>query len=178
MTHGRADEAEPDRRRHRGQGDRRGSDADATCRRRRRSRWSRRRRCRWASCSTIFIHKYPKRTVLGFTMMVTQSFLYNAIFFTYALVLENFYGIAKDQTGYYFFPFAIGNLLGPLLLGPPVRHRRPPEDDLRRRTASPAWCSPCRPACSTPASLNADDPGRSSGACRSSSPPPGPPRPT
>ena len=66
----------------------------------------------------IFIFKYPKRTVLGFTMMVTQSFLYNAIFFTYALVLENFYGIAKDQTGYYFFPFAIGNLLGPLILGP------------------------------------------------------------
>lgn len=65
----------------------------------------------------IFIKVYPKRSVLGFTMMVTQSFLYNAIFFTYALVLENFYGIAKDQTGYYFFPFALGNLLGPLLLG-------------------------------------------------------------
>ena len=52
----------------------------------------------------IFLKKYPRRTILGFTMMVTQSFLYNAIFFTYALVLENFYGIAKDQTGYYFFP--------------------------------------------------------------------------
>ena len=66
----------------------------------------------------IFLKVYPKRTLLGFTMMVTQSFLYNAIFFTYALVLENFYGIAKDQTGYYFFPFAIGNLAGPLILGP------------------------------------------------------------
>ncbi len=66
----------------------------------------------------IFIRKYPRRTILGFTMMVTQSFLYNAIFFTYALVLENFYAIPKDQTGYCFFPFAIGNLLGPLILGP------------------------------------------------------------
>ena len=66
----------------------------------------------------IFVKKYPRRTILGFTMMVTQSFLYNAIFFTYALVLENFYGIAKDHTGYYFFPFAIGNLVGPLVLGP------------------------------------------------------------
>ena len=66
----------------------------------------------------IFVLKYPKRTVLGFTMMVTQSFLYNAIFFTYSLVLTNFYGIPKDHTNYYFFPFAIGNLLGPLLLGP------------------------------------------------------------
>ena len=65
----------------------------------------------------IFIKVYPKRTILGFTMMVTQSFLYNAIFFTYALVLTNFYGIPKDHTPYYFFPFAIGNLLGPLLLG-------------------------------------------------------------
>ncbi len=66
----------------------------------------------------VFIKVYPKRTILGFTMMVTQSFLYNAIFFTYALVLENFYGIAKDQTSYYFFPFALGNLAGPLILGP------------------------------------------------------------
>ena len=50
-------------------------------------------------------------------MMVTQSFLYNAIFFTYALVLQNFYGTTPASTQYYFFPFAIGNLLGPLLLG-------------------------------------------------------------
>jgi MFS family permease len=50
-------------------------------------------------------------------MMITQSFLYNAIFFTYALVLENFYGIPTGQTGLYFFPFAIGNLIGPLVLG-------------------------------------------------------------
>jgi len=65
----------------------------------------------------VFFSKYPRRTFLGITMMVTQSFLYNAIFFTYALVLENFYGISKAGTSLYFFPFAIGNLLGPLLLG-------------------------------------------------------------
>jgi MFS family permease len=65
----------------------------------------------------VFFKKYPRRTFLGITMMVTQSFLYNAIFFTYALVLENFYGISKSGTSLYFFPFAIGNLLGPLLLG-------------------------------------------------------------
>jgi MFS family permease len=66
----------------------------------------------------IFLKKYPKRTFLGFTMMVTQSFLYNAIFFTYALVLHNFYHISDSSTSYYFFPFAIGNLIGPLVLGP------------------------------------------------------------
>jgi MFS family permease len=65
----------------------------------------------------VFFKRYPRRTFLGITMMVTQSFLYNAIFFTYALVLENFYGISKSGTSLYFFPFAIGNLLGPLLLG-------------------------------------------------------------
>lgn len=65
----------------------------------------------------VFFRMYPKRTIVGATMMVTQSFLYNAIFFSYALALQNFYDIPKGQTGFYFFPFAIGNLLGPLLLG-------------------------------------------------------------
>jgi MFS family permease len=65
----------------------------------------------------VFFRMYPKRTLVGATMMITQSFLYNAIFFSYALALQNFYGIDKSQTGYYFFPFAIGNLVGPLVLG-------------------------------------------------------------
>jgi MFS family permease len=61
---------------------------------------------------------YPSRSFLGFSMMVTQAFLYNAIFFTSGLVLANFYHIPSDQLGYYFFPFAVGNLAGPLILGP------------------------------------------------------------
>jgi len=64
------------------------------------------------------VKDYPKRTLTGAAMMITQSFLYNAIFFTYALVLQNFYGTDPASTQYFFFPFAIGNLLGPLLLGP------------------------------------------------------------
>ncbi|MDQ0392319.1 MFS transporter [Labrys monachus] len=66
----------------------------------------------------VFFERYPSRTFLGLTMMVTQSFLYNAIFFTYALVLQNFYHLNESRTALYFFPFAIGNLLGPLVLGP------------------------------------------------------------
>ncbi len=66
----------------------------------------------------VMFSKYPGRSFLGFSMMVTQAFLYNAIFFTYALVLAHFYKIPADKIGYYFFPFAVGNLLGPLLLGP------------------------------------------------------------
>jgi MFS family permease len=64
------------------------------------------------------LRDYPSRSFLGFSMMVTQAFLYNAIFFTSGLVLARFYHIPSDQLGYYFFPFAVGNLAGPLLLGP------------------------------------------------------------
>ena len=62
--------------------------------------------------------QYPSRSFLGFSMMVTQAFLYNAIFFTSGLVLAKFYGVPSDRVGLYLFPFAVGNLLGPLLLGP------------------------------------------------------------
>ena len=50
--------------------------------------------------------------------MVSQAFFYNAIFFTYALVLTRFYGVADARVGLYIVPFAVGNFLGPLLLGP------------------------------------------------------------
>src|SRR5215204_29597 len=60
---------------------------------------------------------YPRRTILGLTLMGSQAFLYNAIFFTYALVLTKFYNIDAGQVGYYIFPFAVGNVLGPWLLG-------------------------------------------------------------
>ena len=58
---------------------------------------------------------YPKRSVLGLTLMGSQAFLYNAIFFTYALVLTKFYNIDPSHVPYYIFPFAIGNVLGPWL---------------------------------------------------------------
>jgi MFS family permease len=65
----------------------------------------------------VILREYPGRAFLGFTMMVTQAFLYNAIFFSNGSVLHNFYGVPSDRLGYYFFPFAIGNLLGPLTIG-------------------------------------------------------------
>jgi MFS family permease len=60
---------------------------------------------------------YRQRTVVGLTLMAAQAFFYNAIFFTYALVLTNFYGTLPDQVGWYVLPFAAGNVLGPILLG-------------------------------------------------------------
>jgi MFS family permease len=60
---------------------------------------------------------YRQRSLVGMALMVAQAFFYNAIFFTFALVLTDFYGIAADQIGWYILPFAAGNFLGPLLLG-------------------------------------------------------------
>ncbi|MPZ37272.1 MAG: MFS transporter [Rhizobiales bacterium] len=58
-----------------------------------------------------------QRTVVGLTLMASQAFFYNAIFFTYALVLTDFYGIRPDHVGWYLLPFAAGNFLGPVFLG-------------------------------------------------------------
>jgi len=58
-----------------------------------------------------------RRTLVGLSLMVAQAFFYNAIFFTYALVLTDFYGIPAAQVGWYILPFAIGTVLGPFLLG-------------------------------------------------------------
>ncbi|HSN41555.1 MAG TPA: MFS transporter [Burkholderiales bacterium] len=61
--------------------------------------------------------EYRSRSLLGFALITSQAFLYNAIFFTYALVLTRFYGVPPQHAGLYLLPFAIGNFLGPLLLG-------------------------------------------------------------
>lgn len=66
----------------------------------------------------VFFKLYPTRTVLGITLMITQSFLFNALFFTSSEVLQKFYGKTESQAALYFLPFAFGNLLGPILLGP------------------------------------------------------------
>jgi len=64
------------------------------------------------------LRTYPRRTALGLILMASQAFLYNAIFFTYALMLSDFYGVPSADVGWYVLPFAAGNVLGPLLLGP------------------------------------------------------------
>jgi MFS family permease len=57
------------------------------------------------------------RSFLTLTLMVAQAFLFNAVFFTYGLVLTIFYHVREDQAGLYILPLAAGNFLGPLLLG-------------------------------------------------------------
>ncbi len=60
---------------------------------------------------------YPRRVALGLALMIAQAFFYNAIFFTYPLVLGRFYQVPADRIGLYILPFAAGNFFGPMLLG-------------------------------------------------------------
>jgi len=70
----------------------------------------------WQVAQVVFF-RYPRRTVLGLSLFIGQAFLYNAIFFTYSLVLTTFYHVSSASVGYYLIAFAVGNFLGPLLLG-------------------------------------------------------------
>jgi MFS family permease len=71
----------------------------------------------WREIWNAIVHEHRRRSFLGFVLMATQAFFYNAIFFTYALVLMRFYGVPEKDVGGYLLPFALGNVLGPLLLG-------------------------------------------------------------
>jgi MFS family permease len=66
----------------------------------------------------VLLRRYPQRSAVVLALMVSQAFFYNAIFFTYALVLTRFYGVDAARVGLFIFPFAAGNVLGPLVLGP------------------------------------------------------------
>src|SRR5262249_23281243 len=69
-----------------------------------------------AVARSLAVH-HRRRAILGIVLMAAQAFCYNAIFFTYALVLTSFYGVPGDQAGWYLFPIAIGNFAGPVVLG-------------------------------------------------------------
>jgi MFS family permease len=73
-----------------------------------------------ASLREIFVTlfwQYRRRALVGVSLMAAQAFFYNAIFFTYALVLTDFYAVPSSDIGYYLLPFALANFVGPLLLG-------------------------------------------------------------
>jgi MFS family permease len=84
----------------------------------RRIRLTPRRRTPIGQVVRTIVTTHRSRAVLGLALMATQAFFYNAIFFTFALVLTDFYGVAADAVGWYVLPLALGNFLGPLLLGP------------------------------------------------------------
>lgn len=83
-----------------------------------RLRMVRRGHVRWLEVAATLLKHHRQRTALGLVLMATQAFCYNAIFFTYAMILTRYYGVAADQVGWFILPFAFGNVMGPLLLGP------------------------------------------------------------
>ena len=75
------------------------------------------RRPSFADVVHALFHLHRRRSLVGLSLMTAQAFFYNAIFFTYALVLRDFYSVPSEHVGWYILPFALGNVLGPLLLG-------------------------------------------------------------
>jgi MFS family permease len=71
----------------------------------------------WREIWDAMAHRYRQRSFLGFTLMVAQAFFYNAVLFTYGLILLRYYGVSSTSLGYYLLPLALGNFLGPLLIG-------------------------------------------------------------
>jgi MFS family permease len=63
------------------------------------------------------IHQHTRRSALGFALMVTQAFFYNAVLFTYGLVLLRFYHVSAERLGLFLVPLALGNFIGPLTIG-------------------------------------------------------------
>ncbi len=71
----------------------------------------------YLALTRVLFREYPSRAALGASLMITQSFLYNAIFFTYTLVLGKFYGVESTSAPWFLIAFAVGNLTGPLTIG-------------------------------------------------------------
>ncbi|HEV8185630.1 MAG TPA: MFS transporter [Chthoniobacterales bacterium] len=71
----------------------------------------------WREIWNTIVHQHRRRSLLGFVLMLAQAFFYNAIFFTYGLVLMRFYGVPAERVGVYLLPFALGNVLGPFVIG-------------------------------------------------------------
>jgi MFS family permease len=71
----------------------------------------------FGTIARVVFRDHRKRAILGLSLMVSQAFFYNAIFFTYALVLTRYFGVDPARVGYYLLPFAAGNFIGPLVLG-------------------------------------------------------------
>lgn len=80
-------------------------------------RFARRRETPWSEIAATLFRTHPRRTILGVVLMATQAFCYNAIFFTYAIILTKFYGVPNRNVGLFMLPFALGNVAGPLILG-------------------------------------------------------------
>lgn len=71
----------------------------------------------WREVFDNLFRIHRERSILGFTLMIAQAFFYNAVMFTYGLVLLRYYSVPAASIGYYLLPLALGNFMGPLLIG-------------------------------------------------------------
>ena len=85
-----------------------------------------RRSPRWRALFGV----HRQRTLVGLALMAAQAFFYNAIFFTYALVLTDFYGVPGSEPCRLVHPAVRGGQFPRAAPArPPVRHDRPQADD-------------------------------------------------
>jgi MFS family permease len=63
------------------------------------------------------VTRYPRRTALGFTLMATQAFIYNAVLFTFTVGLTEFFKVDAATAPAYLIPFGLANFAGALMLG-------------------------------------------------------------
>jgi MFS family permease len=71
----------------------------------------------WRQIWDAMTKQYRERSILGFSLMVAQAFFYNAVMFTYGLVLLRYYHVPAPSIGYWLLPLSCGNFLGPLVIG-------------------------------------------------------------
>jgi len=71
----------------------------------------------WPEIWQAIAHTHRRRSILGLSLMASQAFFYNSLLFTYALVLTRFYDVPPERVSSYFLPLALGNALGPILIG-------------------------------------------------------------
>jgi MFS family permease len=80
-------------------------------------RLRRRTRTPWGEIWRAMAHDHRRRSLLGFALMATQAFFYNAVLFTFGLVLLRYEHVPSERLGVYLIPLSLGNFLGPLLIG-------------------------------------------------------------
>ncbi len=71
----------------------------------------------WKDIFNNMLHDNRQRSILALVLMVAQAFFFNAIFFSYGLIVKKFFHVPDQQLPLHLLPFAIASFLGPLTIG-------------------------------------------------------------
>jgi MFS family permease len=61
---------------------------------------------------------YPRRAILGLSLFIGESFMYNGVTFNLGTLLRQFYSVASGMVPVFFILWALSNFAGPVILGP------------------------------------------------------------